>query len=144
MLLERSSTSSSGSRGDEKSFFGEVPLSRPLLEAVSGDAIGVLGASFDPEALCATLQTLARAEMGDENWNAALKSAQEKHSFDLSRDVCRAIGSSAVVYLGPVHALGTPPLVAMAEVETGGRVQTGWPRGAGRGVGVATRMPILT
>lgn len=107
------------------SWLGALGVARPdaaTLELVPADAAGVLATRID----VARLERQFRARVGlDETAAARLAELEQKHGFDLSKDVFGNLAGGMSLHVMPLNSIGLPNIVAMFELRDAAAFERG-------------------
>lgn len=109
----------------DSSWFAALGAARPdaaTLELVPADAAGVLATRID----VARLERQFRARVGlDEVAAARLAELEQKHGFDLSKDVFGNLAGGMSLHVMPLNSIGLPNVVAMFELRDAAAFERG-------------------
>ncbi|MCY3000639.1 MAG: type II secretion system protein GspG [Planctomycetota bacterium] len=110
---------------NDGSWFGALGVARPdaaTLELVPADAAGVLATRID----VARLERQFRARVGlDEVAAARLAELEQKHGFDLSKDVFGNLAGGMSLHVMPLNSIGLPNIVGMFELRDAAAFERG-------------------
>lgn len=95
---------------------GDRPAPREALSYVPADAVGFFAVHLESDAVRARVAALLAGEDEDGGGAAKLKSLEEKHGFDLDRDICSNLKGGAAGYLLPITGIGLPNIGLVADL----------------------------